>query len=216
VSFLIRVVLPDRPGALGAVATALGHAGGDILSVDIVERQVGHAVDDLVVALPSDRLPDSLVTAAASVEGVRVESIRPYAGVIDPFRELELLERLAVDGEDQVTILADGVCRLFRAGWAMVLQAPHLTGGDAAVLARTVAAPELEILAAPWWPPSPARTLEPDPNWAPKDWAALETELAVVPLGKDAVLVARPALRWLASEIMRLSHLASIASTVLQ
>ena len=62
VSFLIRVVLPDRPGALGAVASALGHAGADILSVDIVERSAGQATDDLVVELPADRLADSLVT----------------------------------------------------------------------------------------------------------------------------------------------------------
>ena len=38
VSYLLRLVLPDRPGALGAVATALGHAGADIMSVDIIER----------------------------------------------------------------------------------------------------------------------------------------------------------------------------------
>ena len=45
--------------------------------------------------------------------------------------------------------------------------------------------------------------------------ATLGTELAVVPLGRKAILVGRPALRWLASEIIRLSHLASIATTVL-
>src|SRR5438132_340112 len=38
VSFLIRVQIPDRPGSLGAVATALGKIGADILSVDVVER----------------------------------------------------------------------------------------------------------------------------------------------------------------------------------
>jgi hypothetical protein len=43
----------------------------------------------------------------------------------------------------------------------------------------------------------------------------LGTELAVVPLGDGAILVGRPALRWLASEIIRMSHLASIAATVL-
>ena len=48
-SFLIRVQLPDRPGMLGAVATALGAIGADILSVDVVERGSGIAVDDLVV-----------------------------------------------------------------------------------------------------------------------------------------------------------------------
>jgi hypothetical protein len=215
VSFLIRVVLPDRPGALGAVASALGHAGGDILSVDIIERSAGQATDDLVVELPPDRLADSLVSAAASVPGVRVESIRPYAGVIDPFRELELLEQLAVSRDDAPAVLADGVCRLFRAGWVLMLQAPQSDGAPAVVLARSPAAPELTLLPSPWWPPVPARTLEPDGSWAPADWANLDTELAVVPLGSNALLVGRPALRWLASEIIRLSHLASIAATVL-
>ncbi|MDQ1732203.1 MAG: hypothetical protein QOK10_2362 [Pseudonocardiales bacterium] len=214
-SYLIRVVLPDRPGALGAVATALGHAGGDILSVDIVERNAGQATDDLVVELPADKLADSLVTAAASVEGVRVESIRPYAGVIDPFRELELLEKLAVNGDDASTVLADGVCRLFRSGWALILKAPPADGGPAGIVARSAAGPEIETLETPWWPPAPPRPLDSEEDWAPDDWATLGTELAVVPLGDGAILVGRPALRWLASEILRMSHLASIAATVL-
>lgn len=215
VSFLIRVVLPDRPGALGAVASALGHAGADILSVDIVERSAGQATDDLVVELPPGKLPDSLVSAAASVPGVQVESIRSYAGVIDPFRELELLEKLAVSDSEAPGVLADGVCRLFRAGWALVLQAPEAEGSPATVIARSSAAPEISTLAAPWWPPHPARPLEVERAWAPAEWASLDTELAVVPLGRKAILVGRPALRWLASEIIRLSHLASIAATVL-
>jgi hypothetical protein len=215
VSFLIRVVLPDRPGALGAVASALGHAGGDILSVDIVERSAGQATDDLVVELPPDKLADSLVTAAASVPGVRVESIRPYAGVIDPFRELELLEKLAISTDDAAGVLADGVCRLFRSGWSLVLQAPDVDSGLATVIARSSAAPELDRLATPWWPPAPSRALDAEESWAPSAWANLGTELAVVPLGRKAILVGRPALRWLASEIIRLSHLASIAATVL-
>ncbi|NUT99783.1 MAG: ACT domain-containing protein, partial [Saccharothrix sp.] len=40
-SFLLRVQLPDRPGTLGAVASALGEIGADILSVDVVERGSG-------------------------------------------------------------------------------------------------------------------------------------------------------------------------------
>ncbi|HEX8303425.1 MAG TPA: ACT domain-containing protein [Jatrophihabitans sp.] len=213
-SFLIRVVLPDRPGALGAVASALGHAGGDILSVDIVERSGGQATDDLVVELPPGKLADSLVTAAASVPGVRVESIRPYAGVIDPFRELELLEKLAISTDDAPGVLADGVCRLFRSGWALVLQAPD-ESGLSRVIARSSAGPEIDRLATPWWPPTPSRALDAEERWAPPAWANLGTELAVVPLGRRAILVGRPALRWLASEIIRMSHLASIAATVL-
>jgi len=168
--------------------------------------------DDIVVELPPDRLADSLVTAASTVPGVRVESIRPYAGQIDPHRELELLDSLAARPEHPLRVLTDGVTRIFRAGWSLVMDEP--AGGHARVLAACGAAPEVASLAAPWWPPTPTRALDPDADWAPADWARLGTELAVAPLGAGALLVGRPALRWLPAELLRLQHLAAIATTV--
>lgn len=211
-SYLLRLVLPDRPGALGAVASALGEAGADILTIDVIERSQGRATDDIVVEMPPDRLADSLVSAARSVVGVRVESIRPYAGTMDPHRELELLDRLADGPEAALQALADGVTRIFRAGWALVLKPPM--GGRATVIAASQAAPELSGLDVPWWPPHPARLLDAEQPWAPPDWAGLGTELAVAPLGEAALLVGRPALRWLPAELVRLTHLAGIAATV--
>jgi hypothetical protein len=211
-SYLLRLVLPDRPGALGAVATALGTVGADILSVDVIERSPGSATDDFVVELPPDKLADSLVSAASTVQGVQVESIRPYAGQIDPHRELELLEALARDPQSSLPVLADGVARVFRAGWALVLAAP--VAGQSKVLARGGAAPELTSVPAPWWPPGPTRPLSSEDDWAPADWNRLGTELAVTPLGKDGLLIGRPALRWLPSELVRLQHLAALAAAV--
>jgi len=213
VSYLLRVVLPDRPGTLGAVATALGHVGADILSVDIVERSPGFATDDLVLALPPGKLADSLVSAALTVAGVQVESIRPYAGQIDPHRELEFLDSLAGRPADPSGLLAEGVHKIFRAGWALVLGAPQ--SGTAAVVAGSSAAPQLTELAVPWWPPAPARVLELDGSWAPSDWINLGTELAVAPLGDGALLIGRPAPSWLPGELMRLNHLVGIAASVI-
>jgi hypothetical protein len=212
VSYLLRIVLPDRPGALGAVATALGRVGADIVSLDVIERGPGTATDDLVVELPPDRLADSLVSAAVSVAGVQVESIRPYAGQIDPHRELELLDSLAARPQESLALLSDGVARVFRAGWALVLEEPAL--GQSRVLAAGKAAPEVQSLSVPWWPPRPARQLAADAGWAPPDWDRLGTELAVAPLGKGALLIGRPALHWLPSELVRLQHLASVAASV--
>jgi hypothetical protein len=211
-SYLLRLVLPDRPGALGAVATALGHVGADILSVDVIERAPDSAVDDFVVELPPDKLADSLVSAAATVHGVQVESIRPYAGQIDPHRELELLDALGREPHASMTVLADGVARVFRAGWALVLAPP--VAGQARIVASGGAAPELPSVPAPWWPPAPTRPLSSEEDWVPSDWNRLGTELAVTPLGELALLVGRPALRWLPSELVRLQHLAAIAATV--
>jgi hypothetical protein len=212
VSYLLRIVLPDRPGALGAVASALGHVGADILSLDVIERSPGRATDDLVVELPPDKLADTLVSAAVTVEGVQVESIRPYAGQIDPHRELELLDNLAAKPAESLPTLADGVARVFRAGWALVLGAP--VSGQSAVLAAGNSAPEVETVPVPWWPPRPARSLVAESDWAPADWHRLGTELAVAPLGDGALLVGRPALRWLPSELVRLQHLAAVAASV--
>jgi hypothetical protein len=215
VSFLIRVLLPDSPGTLGAVATALGTVGADILSVDVVERGTGVAVDDLVVELPSGRLPDALITAAESVEGVEVDAVRPYAGVLDTHRELELVEEIAARPKTGLDILAEGVPRIVRAGWAMIVE--HAETG-ALRLASSSAAPETPITNLPWLPLERATVLDGEEAWIPETWKELGTELAATPLGKPgkALLVARPggpAFR--AAEVARLAHLAGIVAVVL-
>lgn len=215
VSFLIRILLPDSPGTLGAVATALGTVGADILSVDVVERGTGVAVDDLVVELPSGRLPDALITAAESVEGVEVDAVRPYAGVLDTHRELELVEEIAARPKTGLDILAEGVPRIVRAGWAMIVE--HSETG-AVRLASSSAAPETPITDLPWLPLERATVLDGEEAWIPETWKELGTELAATPLGKPgkALLVARPggpAFR--AAEVARLTHLAGIVAVVL-
>ncbi|WP_253779610.1 ACT domain-containing protein [Goodfellowiella coeruleoviolacea] len=214
-SFLIRVQLPDRPGTLGAVATALGEVGADILSVDVVERAPGLAVDDLVVELPSGRLPDVLITAAESVEGVEVDAVRPYAGVLDTFRELELIEAIAETPKNGLQLLAEGVPRIIRAGWAVVLR--HGDHG-AARLAASTAAPETRMSDLPWLPLERATILDGEESWVPRTWQELGTELAATPLGKPnrVLLVGRPGgPMFRAAEVARLAHLAGIVSVVL-
>ncbi|MEV6444317.1 amino acid-binding protein [Amycolatopsis sp. NPDC051716] len=214
-SFLIRVLLPDSPGTLGAVATALGTVGADILSVDVVERGSGVAVDDLVVELPSGRLPDALITAAESVEGVEVDAVRPYAGVLDTHRELELVEEIAAQPKSGLDILAEGVPRIVRAGWAMIVE--HSETG-AVRLASSSAAPETPITDLPWLPLERATVLDSEEDWIPETWKELGTELAATPLGKPgkALLVARPGgPNFRAAEVARLAHLAGIVAVVL-
>ncbi|OZM74039.1 amino acid-binding protein [Amycolatopsis antarctica] len=214
-SFLIRVQLPDSPGTLGAVATALGTVGADILSVDVVERGSGVAIDDLVVELPSGRLPDALITAAESVDGVEVDAVRPYAGVLDTHRELELVEEIAAKPKEGLDILAEGVPRIIRAGWSLVVK---YTDGDVKRLASSSAAPEAPITDLPWLPLERATVLDSEDAWIPATWQELGTELAATPLGKPdrALLVGRPGgPMFRAAEVARLAHFAGIVSVVL-
>ena len=99
-SYLLRVQLDDRPGSLGSLAVALGSVGADILSLDVVERAAGYAIDDLVVELPPGAMPDLLITAAEKLDGVYVEAIRPHTGLLEAHRELELIDHVAAaDGK---------------------------------------------------------------------------------------------------------------------
>jgi hypothetical protein len=215
VSFLLRVVLPDKPGSLGAVATALGNAGADILGVDVVERTQGTAIDDLAVELPPGRPPDVLITAAESVPGVGVESVRPHSGKLDTHRELELIEEITTDPDRGLQLLADGIPRIFRAGWALVVERE---GDRSYRLAQSTAAPETSAGDLPWLPLKRAIVVDPEVHWVPEPWSALDTELAAAPFGlKQRVLVVGrpggPAFRL--SELARLTHLAGIVTTVL-
>ncbi|MGI5505204.1 ACT domain-containing protein [Lentzea sp. CA-135723] len=214
-SFLIRVQLPDRPGTLGAVATALGEIGADILSVDVVERGSGLAIDDLVVELPSGRLPDTLITAAESVDGVEVDAVRPYAGILDTHRELELVEEVADAPHKGLGVFTEGVPKIIRAGWAVVV-GPEGTGINR--LTASSAAPETRMADVPWFPLERATVLDGEEEWVPETWRELGTELAATPLGKpDRVLVVgRPGgPMFRAAEVARLAHLAGIVAVVL-
>ena len=78
--YVLRLWLPDRPGALGQVASRIGSVHADVVGIEILERGGGRAVDDLVVALPSDDLVDLLVREVTQVEGVDVEWIQAVEG----------------------------------------------------------------------------------------------------------------------------------------
>lgn len=217
-TYLLRVVLPDRPGTLGALASALGSEGADILSVDVVERGSGSAVDDLVVDLAAGRPPDVLITAAESVNGVVVESVRPFAGALDTARELELVEAVTARPDEGMALLVDGVPKIFRSAWALVTEATG-TGTGVRRVASSSAAPETQATTLPWLPLARATVLDPlAGHEVPQAWTDLDTELAAAPLGRGdrAVVVGRPggpAFR--PSELARLSHLAGIVATVI-
>jgi hypothetical protein len=213
--YALRVVVPDRPGSLGAVATAIGAAGGDILSLDVVERGPAGAVDDLLVDLPPPALADSLVGAVVGVAGVTLEGFRPYLGDRDVYRDLDLVDALAAKPDEAYGTLTSLAPQAFRSAWALLLEARP--GHPVTLRAGSDAAPDTVVLGLPWLPLPSARRLDEHALWVPAAWRALGTELMAAPVGDPrlVLLVGRtggPAYR--AGEVARLAHLASIAGTV--
>jgi hypothetical protein len=219
-SYLLRVQLDDRPGSLGSLAVALGSVGADILSLDVVDRGPGYAIDDLVVDLPAGLMPDMLITAAERLNGVAVDSLRPHAGLLEAHRELELIDHIAAAGnrEAKLQVLAGEAPRVLRVGWCMVVRGP---GGSAAGFHRltgSVGAPETDPDSAPWLPIEKAATLEGNAGWVPSVWRDMGTTLVAAPLDDPhtAVLLGRPGgPEFRPSEVARLGYLAGILATLL-
>jgi hypothetical protein len=182
---VMRVWLPDRPGALGAVASRIGAVRGDLVGIDILERGGGRAIDELVVALPEASLVDLLVREVGEVEGVDVEEVRP-AAPSQPDPRLDALETAAalVDEESIEGLLerlaGEAKCD-FEATWVAIVD---LAG--AVCLASVGAAPP-----APWLDAFVAGSRSSAPVAAgdagPDDvaWASLDgADLALV-LGRE-------------------------------
>ena len=76
--YQLKISLPDRPGSLGTIASAIGAAGCDIRSLSVMESKDGVGYDDILVAVPGTD-PTDLVDVLSSIGGVTVISIDPVA-----------------------------------------------------------------------------------------------------------------------------------------
>lgn len=126
-TWIVRVWLPDRPGALGQVASRIGAVGADVVGIDILERGAGRAIDELAVELPDADLVPLLVREVNQVDGVDVEDVRPAVDALhDP--RLDALETAAqLVGASTPEELLGSLCvlgaRTIGAEWAVVVDA---------------------------------------------------------------------------------------------
>ncbi|WP_049190103.1 MULTISPECIES: amino acid-binding ACT domain protein [unclassified Corynebacterium] len=219
-SYLLRIQLPDEPGALGYVAAALGEVDGDIRSVDVVDYGAnGVVVDDIVVDLPMGLLPDTLITAAQSISGVEVDSIRPFSGSVDRRGQIALLAKFSQHTKNLDRALGDvvdGLPQTMTAGWAIVLG--EQSDGHWVRRASSTAAPEDNGRTLPEAPIDSPRNLDPDEEtWLPEDWTVMDSSIAATPMGEGLVLViGRPGgPDFLPSEVEHLGRIGTIVGAII-
>jgi hypothetical protein len=74
--FRLHLSLPDRPGSLGLLASAIGAAGADIRGLVVLKSEDGRGFDEVTVAVPGTD-PSDLVEVLGSIGGVEVISVTP-------------------------------------------------------------------------------------------------------------------------------------------
>jgi hypothetical protein len=182
-TMVVRVWLPDRPGALGLVASRIGAVHGDVTAIDILEHGGGRVIDELVVALPESVSVDLLTKEVGAVDGVAVEHVRAI-GDQRPDSATALLE-LAADvaaapRHDRLGALVSGLRRAVDADWAVAVR-----GGE--LVERHGSPPDLRWLLAFLDGSGHLDPACPSAN-APSDvmWARLPMTAVVVATGRAA------------------------------
>ncbi|MCY7396823.1 MAG: ACT domain-containing protein [Nocardioides sp.] len=197
--FLLRVELPDVPGSLGRVASAIGEAGGDIEAIEIVEkRHDGTAVDDVLLELTPGKMPDSVVSACSAIEGVRVLWINRYTAGGNLFLDLEALEELTEDPAQALDRVVELIPITFRSDWAVRVHRVRGTGHHTGAAPTDLPFVEIER----------ARVIE-----VPEDDVTLYAGARID--GNEIIVTGRrggPA--FVDSELARLGHLVGLAASL--
>ena len=195
--YLLRVELPDVPGSLGRVATAIGMAGGDIEAIEIVEKRDGVAVDDVLLETAPGAMPDSIISACNQLDDVKVVWISRYAAGGNLVLDLEAVEELSADPEGALDRLIDLLPVTFRADWAA-----RVSKGEGIDYATEAAPSEIG-----WTAIARAEHLESDDENAVLIGAKLnKTDIVVI--GR------RGGPEFLDSEVARLGHLVGLAMSI--
>ena len=198
--FLLRVELPDVPGSLGRVATAIGEAGGDIEAIEIVEKAHGIAVDDVLLEMHGQAMPDSIVSACNLLDGVQVLWISRYAAGGNIFLDLEVVEELSARPTEALDRLVDLLPVAFRADWAQRVHRAH------GVVRATDAAPREPM---PFVELERASIIEVDDEDDVNLYAAARLD------GNEIIVLGRRGgPEFVESELARLGHLVGLATSL--
>jgi hypothetical protein len=207
-AYLLRVELPDVPGSLGRLASAIGSAGGNIDAIEIVERtHDGRAIDDVFLAAEAGVMPDSIISACQALEDVHVLWISHYGAGSNLTRDLEVVEAMTSDPGAARDTLVDLLPATFVVDWAIRVRR---VGDGGKVVHGSAAAPS-EIPDEMQWPADMKRGLRIEVPERMK-----EMLVAGCSFEEDEMIVIarRGGPEILDSEIARLCHLAALATSI--
>jgi hypothetical protein len=207
----IRISVPDSPGSLGRVTTAIGAAGGDIAGVDVLESHAGRALDDVFVQVRDLGQLRTVNAALDGISGIAVIGVQQPVPPVTRHTDLELCQQVLAQPDRGVRTLVDGAPGALGADWAAVLLFDSV-GAQEGVLAVSAKAPAADSvrIAAPLRLGA-VRLAEPA-SVQPYSGTAL-VPLGAGPLG--LLLVREEGVDFHRSELWRLAQVGSVVGAVL-
>jgi len=208
----VRFSVPDRPGSLGKVTSAIGAVGADIVEIDVLESESGRALDDVFVRVRDLEHLDRVRDRLNGMPAVTVTGLQYPAPPVTGHADLELIDQVLSRPERGLQTLVDGAPHAFGADWGALVE----YGPDAAAVISVLTisvhcpGPDKVVITSPLRLASIRMT--PPGSDTPYSGAAL------VPIGSGPlalVLVRAQGLEFHRSELWRVGQVGQIVGTVL-
>ena len=115
-SLTLRVKIPSRAGSFGAVATAIGKAGGDIGAIDIVSSAPDYIVRDITVSAVSSEHGEKIVDAVKDIDGVDVINVSDLTFLMHLGGKIEVVPKMPLKTRADLSMAyTPGVARVCEA-----------------------------------------------------------------------------------------------------
>ncbi|HKO43906.1 MAG TPA: malic enzyme-like NAD(P)-binding protein [Pyrinomonadaceae bacterium] len=115
-SLTLRVKIPSRAGSFGAVATAIGKAGGDIGAIDIVSSGQDYIVRDITVSGISSEHGEKIVDAVKDIDGVEVINVSDLTFLMHLGGKIEVVPKMPLKTRADLSMAyTPGVARVCEA-----------------------------------------------------------------------------------------------------
>jgi len=115
-SLTLRVRIPSQAGSFGAVATAIGKAGGDIGAIDIVSSGPDHIVRDITVSTVSSEHGEKIVDAVRDIDAVDVINVSDLTFLMHLGGKIEVVPKMPLKTRADLSMAyTPGVARVCEA-----------------------------------------------------------------------------------------------------
>ncbi|MGA2515048.1 MAG: NAD-dependent malic enzyme [Thermodesulfobacteriota bacterium] len=112
-SILIRIEIHNLPGMLGKVTSAIGKAGGDIGSIDIVGFRKNLIIRDIVVNVADIPMGQKVVDGLKQVRGINVVNVTDRTYMIHQGGKIEIKNKVSVSTREDLSMAyTPGVARV--------------------------------------------------------------------------------------------------------
>jgi malate dehydrogenase (oxaloacetate-decarboxylating) len=112
-SLIMRLEMPNEPGAFGLLANAIGDAGGTIGAVDMHSVTKARVIRDITINVPSDAVATEVRKALEGIEGSRVVSASDSTFLAHLGGKIRVEPKIPVKTrQDLSTVYTPGVARV--------------------------------------------------------------------------------------------------------